>query len=109
MKFDEKLAERVRSALATKRGVTERHMFGGLTFMLRGNMCVGVVGDRLMVRVGPAAYDEALRKPHARPMDFTGRPLTGFVYVTPDGFATAAGLRAWVQRAAKFAMSLPAK
>jgi TfoX/Sxy family transcriptional regulator of competence genes len=107
--YDEKLAERVRRALAGKRGVTERRMFGGLAFMLRGNMFVGVESDRLMVRVGPAKYDEALKKPHAREMDFTGRPLRGYVYVDRDGFATAPALRAWIDRAIDFAKTLPAK
>jgi TfoX/Sxy family transcriptional regulator of competence genes len=107
--YDEKLAERVRRALAGKRGITERRMFGGLAFMLRGNMFVGVESDRLMVRVGPAKYDETLKKAHAREMDFTGRPLRGYVYVERGGLATAPALRAWIERAMTFAKTLPAK
>ena len=84
-------------------------MFGGLAFLLGGHMCVGVVGDELMVRVGPHAHEEALRQPHARKMDFTGRPMKGFVYVGREGFESDAGLRRWVARGADFAASLPAK
>ena len=109
MPYDENLVERVRGVLAKKRSVTERKMFGGLTFMLRGNMACGVENDRLMVRVGPAAYDDALGQPYARPMDFTGRPMRGFIFVEPAGLAGDKVLNAWVQRGVDFAMSLPAK
>lgn len=108
MPYDEKLAERVRKALKGKRNVGERKMFGGLCFMLRGNMCVAVEHDWLMVRVGPDAYDEALTRPHANLMDFRGRPMKGFVFVDPAGLK-GRSLAAWVQRGADFAMSLPAK
>ena len=84
-------------------------MFGGIAFMVRGNMCCGVVKDDLMVRVGPQQYEQALAEHGARPMNFTGRPMTGMVYV--DGAACANGrtLAKWVNRGAEFAMSLPAK
>lgn len=109
MPYDEKLAQRVRKALSKRESVVERKMFGGLAFMLSGNMCCGVVGDDLMVRVGPDAYDKALSEPHARPMDFTGRPMKGMVYVGPAGHEGAAAMRGWVKRGADFASSLPAK
>ncbi len=109
MAYSEAVAERLRSRFSGRKDVVEKKMFGGLAFLVRGNMCCGVVGDRLMVRVGPAGYEEALSRPHARKMDFTGRPLTGFVYVDPKGFAAAGDLDAWVARALRFALSLPAK
>ena len=109
MPYNEQLVGRVRGVLAKKRNVAERKMFGGLTFMVRGHMACGVENDRLMVRVGPAAYDDALDRPHARPMDFTGRPMKGFVFVEPAGLKSDKDLEAWVQRGVDFAMSLPAK
>lgn len=109
MAYDEKLAQRVRNALSRRDGVVERKMFGGLAFMLSGNMCCGVLGDDLMVRVGPDGYDSALAEPHARPMDFTGRPMKGLVYVGPAGHESPAAIRRWVRRGADFASSFPAK
>lgn len=84
-------------------------MFGGLAFMVNGHMCCGIVGDALMLRVGPDAYDDSVSQPHARPMDFTGRPMRGMVYVDPAGFRTSAGLERWLARALRFVESLPAK
>ena len=84
-------------------------MFGGIAFMVRGHMCCGVVKDLLMVRVGPEGYEHALAKPHARPMDFTGRPLRGLVFVAPAGTLTDKGLSDWVRRAARFVRTLPPK
>lgn len=109
MAYDEKLAGRLRKLLARPKEVSEKKMFGGLAFMLHGNMCCGVVKDTLMVRVGPEQYEKALAAPHARPMDFTGRPLNGFVYVGPEGCQTDEALRKWVKRAADFVASLPKK
>jgi len=109
MAYDEKLAERVRGALHGQRGISEKKMFGGLSFLLRGHMCCGVMGDELMVRVGPQGYEEALARPHARKMDFTGRPLKGFVYVSRQGLRSAPALASWVERGVAFARSLPAK
>jgi TfoX/Sxy family transcriptional regulator of competence genes len=106
MAFDQDLAERVRGVLAGVEGVTEKKMFGGLTFMLGGKMCCGIVGEKLMVRVGPAAYDDALAEPFAAPMDFTGRPLKGMVYVEVDGFLADGGLSRWIARGVEFAASL---
>jgi TfoX/Sxy family transcriptional regulator of competence genes len=108
MAFDEKLAGRVRRALATERA-EEKRMFGGLCFLVRGHMALGIVGDELMVRVGRESYEAALAEPHAREMDFTGRPLRGMVYVGQAGLATPAALRRWVSRGAAHARSLPPK
>ena len=83
MAYDEYLAERIRKALKRRKGITEKKMFGGICLLLDGNMVGGVVNDDLMVRVGPDGYEDALKQPHARPMDFTGKPLKGMVYVGP--------------------------
>lgn len=111
MAHDAVLTRRVRDLLAPIAGaeIDERKMFGGLAYLDRGNMCCGIVGAELMVRVGPAAYAEALAQPHARPMDFTGRPLTGMVYVAAPGIASEATLGAWIDRGLAFTRSLPAK
>ena len=106
MAYDEGLAQRVREALADKPGFSEKRMFGGLAFLLRGRMCVGIVGDELMVRVGPEAYAQLVREPHARTMDFTGRPMKGFVYVGCDGFESDAALQRWIAHGESGAMSV---
>jgi len=107
--YDEKLATRIREAFGLAAGVSERKMFGGIAFMLDGHMCVGVIADELMVRVGPAQYEKALAEPHARPMDFTGRPLAGFIYVAAAGIKTKATLARWIERGRQFVTTLPAK
>jgi hypothetical protein len=107
--FDEGLAERVRDLVGTTAGFSERKMFGGLCFLLGGNMSFGVVGSELMVRVGPVAYPEALALPHAREMDFTGRSMRGMVFVSEDGISEDEDLEEWLQRGMAFAGSLPPK
>lgn len=109
MAYDETLAQRIRELLADKHSVVEKRMFGGIAFMLRGNMCCGIVRDDLMVRVGPERHEEALAQPHARPMDFTGRPMRGMVYVTPEGCRTDEALKRWVEQGLNFAATLPPK
>ena len=109
MAYNEELALRIRVARGCRDGVVERKMFGGIAFMLSGNMCCGVTGDDLMVRVGPDGLNGALAQPHSRPMDFTGRPMKGFVYVGAAGTEEDDSLRQWVQRGVAFAGSLPAK
>ena len=109
MAFDEGLAQRIREHLDERKGVSERRMFGGLCFMVGGNMCCGVVGEELMVRVGPDGYDEALALPHAREMDFTGKPMRGMLYVGTAGIEEDEDLARWVDRGAAFAGSLPSK
>jgi len=109
MAYDEKLAKRIRDCLIGQRGVDERKMFGGVAFMIHGHMCCGVADDELMVRVGPDAYDTALSRAHARPMDFTGRPLKGMVYVAREGVGNKRALQRWVDRGVEFVTSLPPK
>src|SRR3954465_7004775 len=103
MAYDEELAARVRDVLALEPDLAERKMFGGLAFMLRGNMCCGIVGDELMVRVGADGHADALAGPHARGMAFTGRPMRGMVYVGRAGIAADGDLRSWVERGAEHA------
>jgi hypothetical protein len=103
MAYDESLAARVRVTLRGVRGVSERKMFGGLAFLVGGRMCCGIVGADLMVRVPVAEYAAALGRRHVRPMDFTGRPLKGFVYVSPKALKTKAALEGWIARATKVA------
>jgi len=109
MPFDDGVAQRVREAMSGEDDVEEKKMFGGIAFMLLGYMCCGVIKDELMVRVGPDGYQDALSQQHAREMDFTGKPLTGFVYVAPEGFEADADLDAWVERAVTFVKTLPEK
>jgi TfoX/Sxy family transcriptional regulator of competence genes len=106
--YDERLAARVRNLLAGDPALSERKMFGGLAFMLAGNMCCGIVDERLMLRIGADLAEQALERPHVQPMDFTGRPMTGMVYVAPEGLRGKA-LRPWVEQAAGFARTLPPK
>ncbi|MGV8964662.1 MAG: TfoX/Sxy family protein [Cellulomonas sp.] len=108
MVYDEKLADRVRAVLPADARVEERKMFGGLTFMLNGHMCCGIVKDALMLRLGPDGAELALDRPHVRPMDFTGRPMTGMVLVDPPGL-DAPVLQDWIDKAAAFARALPSK
>lgn len=109
MAYSELLADRVRKALKGRRRLQEKKMFGGLAFIHRGNMCCGVVGDELMVRVGPENYVKAMSARHVRPMDFTGKPLKGLVYITPPGIADDRALKAWVTMGVEFTLTLSAK
>jgi TfoX/Sxy family transcriptional regulator of competence genes len=109
MPFDEGLAERIRGVLSEESEVAEKRMFGGVAFLVHGHMCVGIVKDQLMVRVGPEAYEALLKEPHARKMDFTGRPMKGFVYVAARGYEEDADLERWVQRGLAHTTALPAK
>lgn len=109
MAYDEELADRILTALAGRDGITERKMFGGVGFMLNGNMCCGAHGPELIVRLGPEDGDRALDEPHTRPFDLTGRPMTGWLYVDPAATRTDEGLEAWVDRAAAYVSGLPPK
>ena len=109
MAYDEKLASRVRQALTRRAVIEERAMFGGVAFMARGHMCCGVVTNKLMVRINPDAYDALLTEPGARPMDFTGRSMRGFLYVSSVGISTPSALNRWIERALSFAESRPPK
>lgn len=109
MAYSEKLAERVRSILGGEPAITEKKMFGGLAFLRSGLMFCGILGEDLMARVGADAHDEALGKPGARPMDFTGRPMKGYLFVDAKGTATSAALAAWVRACLAHVATLPAK
>jgi TfoX/Sxy family transcriptional regulator of competence genes len=109
MAFDETLADRIRDVLVTRAELSERKMFGGIAFMLAGNMAVGVIGEDLMVRLDPADAEKALEEPHTRPMDFTGNPARNMVYVDSQGTASDEDLCAWVEAGADYASSLPPK
>jgi len=106
--YDEALADRVRGLLAAGDELTERKMFGGIGFMLRGHMCVGVIGEDLVARVDPEDV-EVTRLPHARAFTFTGRPMSGFLFVGPEATSSDDGLRAWVERCSAYCASLPPK
>ena len=109
MAVDEKIVMRVRDALAETAGVTEKRMFGGVCFLLNGNMLCGVEKTTLMLRVGKDAYEETLSLPHCRVMDFTGKPFVGYVNVDPDGFSDKRSLKRWLARAESFVAALPPK
>lgn len=106
--YDENLANRVRAVIGAHQAFSERKMFGGLCFMVGGNMACGIVGNDLMVRTGTAQYEESLGRPNVRPMDFTGRPMTGMVFVGPEALDDE-GLGRWINVAVSFAATLPAK
>jgi hypothetical protein len=106
--YDEHLAERVHAILADTPGVGDLTMFGGWCATVDGKMAVGVLGDDLIVRVGPTAYDAALTLPGVRPFDFTGRPMSGWVYVAGGSVSRYDDLADWVARGVEFARSLPA-
>ena len=109
MAFDEGLAQRVLELLEKIEGFSEKKMFGGMCYLLNGNMVCGVIKDELMVRVGKENYAEAVALPHAREMDFTGRPVRGMIYVDVDGIETDADLECWVSKGLDYASSLPPK
>lgn len=109
MAYDEALAQRIRTALAEDAAVSEKKMFGGLAFLLRGLMFVGVSGSKLMARVGKANYAVSLDHEHVREMDFTGKPMQGYVYVEPAGIQTEEQLRFWLRRCKEFVGTLPPK
>lgn len=109
MAYDERLAQRIREALAGKRAITEKKMFGGVAFLRHGLMFVGVSDNVLMARVGKEHHADSLRRAHVRPMDFTGRPMAGYVFVDAPGLKTAAQLRFWLERSEQYVATLPPK
>ncbi len=109
MPYDEELVERVRRTLGERSDLTERKMFGGVAFMIAGNMCCGVIRDDVIVRIFPEDGEAALEQPDIRPFDMTGRTMSGFVVVGPGATATDEGLRAWVDRGVAVAETLPPK
>jgi TfoX/Sxy family transcriptional regulator of competence genes len=108
MAFDEALAERVRLLLADSDELYERKMFGGIAFMVSGHMACGILGEELIVRLGPEAAAQALERPHVRPFDFTGRPSRTTVLVDPAAL-DGDGLAVWVEAAIRFVATLPPK
>jgi TfoX/Sxy family transcriptional regulator of competence genes len=109
MAYDEGLAHRIRETLVDQPGLAEKKMFGGIAFLINGNMACGVSGEEIMVRVGPERYDSAVGQPHTRPFDMTGRPMKGWVMVAPEGYEADEDLEEWVQQGVNFALSLPPK
>lgn len=109
MPYDEELAERVRFLLRERHDVVEKKMFGGIGFLLAGNMCVAIWKDSLIARVGPEAYAATVEEPHVREFDITGRPMRGWAMVEPEGLETAGQLRDWVERCVRFVEGLPGK
>ena len=109
MAYNEELAQRVRDLLRKREGLTEKKMFGGIGFLLHGNMACGILKDDLIVRVGPEKYQELLKLPGTRVFDITGRMMTGWIMVAAKGYRSAANLAAWVERGAAFALSLEPK
>jgi TfoX/Sxy family transcriptional regulator of competence genes len=109
MAYDEELADRIREQLASRSDVTERKMFGGIAFMVAGNMACGVLGEDLIVRLGEEGGEKAFAEEGVRPFDFTGKPMKNIVYVSPEGTADDDALSEWVDAGADFAASLPSK
>ena len=109
MPYNEDLAERVTAAMESSTPPDARKMFGGIAFMVQGNMACGVIADDLIVRVPPDQYEATLARPHVRPMDMTGRPMRGWVVVGPEATSGEAALREWVSVGVDYALSLPPK
>ena len=109
MAFDDLLAARIRSLVSRRNGFSEKKMFGGIGFILNGNMCVGVWKDFLILRLGPAKYEEALAKPHVKEFDITGKSMRGWIMVESAGVEDEASLKSWVQCALSFVRGLPMK
>jgi TfoX/Sxy family transcriptional regulator of competence genes len=109
MAYDENLAKRIRAEIGRLPGLMEKKMFGGVGFLVQGNMACGVHGDDLIVRVGPEQYDQSLAQPDTRPFDMTGRPMTGWILVAPAGVADDETLAAWIRTGMQYALSLPSK
>jgi hypothetical protein len=107
MAYDEALAHHIRTRLGDHPGLTSREMFGGIAFMVNGNMAVGVAGEELMVRVGKEAHDEAMARPGTRVFDMSARPMRGWILVSSEGYAADAILDDWIARGVAFAESLP--
>jgi TfoX/Sxy family transcriptional regulator of competence genes len=109
MAYDQRLADDVRARIGDRPDLTEREMFGGIAFMIGGNMAVGVSGDELMVRIGKEAHDDLVTEPGARTFDMSARPMRGWLSVSAEGFGTDASLDSWIGRGVSYAESLPPK
>jgi hypothetical protein len=109
MAYDEGLAQRVTELLEEKPGFNEKKMFGGVCYLLNGNMACGVLNEDIIVRVGVERYEDSLKSPHTRKFDMTGRPMKGWVMVSPEGHESDEDLEAWIKKGVSFALSLPPK
>ena len=109
MAFDERLAERIRKRLGKRKGLAEKKMFGGIAFLLNGNMCVGVHNQDLIVRLAPEETDQALAEPHTRVFDLSGRPMKGWILVESSGLKDEKTLGKWIRLSVGYALSLPKK
>ena len=109
MAFDENLQLKIDKAIARKRGISSKRMFGGLCYLCNGNMFCGIVGEKLMARVGPDAYDAALKEPFVSEMDFTGKPMKGMIYIHPKGIADEKSIKKWIEASLAFVKTLPKK
>ena len=109
MAYNELLAERIQALLKGTRGLEEKKMFGGVGFMVDGNLACGVIGDELILRVNPEETQLVLSQPHTRMFDMTGKPMRGWVVVMPQGLQTAADLNRWVRQGVEYAATLPGK
>lgn len=109
MAYDEGLAARLRNIFEGRTDVVEKKMFGGIAFMVGGHMCCGIIKDTLMARVGPEQHEAALQQPHVRVMDFTGKPMKGYLYVEPQAIESEAALRSWARMCEHFVATLPPK
>jgi hypothetical protein len=109
MAYNQGLADDIRAHLGAMKGLSEKEMFGGIAFLVNGNMAVGVSADDLMVRVGKEAHDEAVARPGARMFDLSARPMRGWIVVSPEGIASDADLASWIDQGVAFAENLPPK
>ena len=107
MAYSESLALRIRQAISGRRGIAEKKMFGGVGFLLAGNLLVGIWKNSLIARLGPEQAGQALREPHVAPFDITGRPMKGWVLIEPEGIETDEQLRGWIERSFEFVSALP--
>jgi len=109
MSFDAQLADRIRCLVSRRKGFSEKKMFGGVGFLLNGNMCIGVWKEFVILRLGPAKYESALKEPFVKEFDITGKTMSGWVMVEPGGVETDTSLNSWVELAIRFVRALPAK
>ena len=109
MVYDEKLANRIQNIIQRRKGFTQKKMFGGISFLINGKMCCGVIKNDLVVRVNPGSYEKLITEKHVRPMDFTGRPMKGFVYVGPNGCKSTKMIARWVNLSVNYVNSFRGK
>lgn len=109
MAYNENLSDRIREALSNIPKVEEKYMFGGVCYMVNGKMCIGVAKDEMMCRIGTAAYESALENPDCRPMDFTGKPMKGYVFVNKEGLKTKRQFDFWINLCLQYNSEIPSK